>query len=61
MNAYKNNPANTQPNTFMPEIMDDYRERVTYDPNGNILTYHRNGTTAPPVLLTVRQMEKKDE
>ncbi len=48
MNAYKNNPANTQPNTFSPELMDDYRERISYDPNGNILTYDRNGTTAPP-------------
>src|SRR5207244_1602408 len=35
-----------QNNTFTPTALSDYKERVTYDPNGNILTYLRNGTTA---------------
>ncbi len=48
MNAYKNDPANTQPNIFSPVVMADYKERISYDPNGNILSYHRNGTSAPP-------------
>jgi len=48
MNAYKNDPANTQANTFSPQVMADYKERISYDPNGNILSYHRNGTSAPP-------------
>ena len=48
MNAYKNDPSNTQSNIFLPKVMDDYRERISYDPNGNILTYLRNGTTAQP-------------
>jgi RHS repeat-associated protein len=52
MNAYKNNPGNTQPNTFSPVVMPDYKERISYDPNGNILSYHRNGTSAPPVQGT---------
>ncbi len=32
--------------------METYRERISYDPNGNILTYKRNGTTAAPVSDT---------
>jgi RHS repeat-associated protein len=44
MNAYKN--FNNQNNTFSPIAVDDYKERVTYDPMGNILSYNRNGTTA---------------
>ncbi len=32
--------------TFTPVSLSDYRERVTYDPNGNILTYNRHGDAA---------------
>lgn len=32
--------------SFTPVHMDDYKESVTYDPNGNIMTYNRNGTIA---------------
>jgi hypothetical protein len=28
----------------------DYQERIGYDPNGNILQYHRNGYGATPIL-----------
>lgn len=34
---------NTTTNNWEPISLDDYRERVSYDPNGNILTYNRNG------------------
>jgi YD repeat-containing protein len=34
---------------------DDYQERVSYDPNGNILSYKRNGTT-----VGGRQLEMDD-
>ena len=43
MNAY--NGLNTTTNVFTPVVLDDYKERVSYDANGNILTYIRNGTT----------------
>lgn len=32
--------------TFSPISLSDYRERVTYDPSGNILTYNRHGDAA---------------
>ncbi len=31
-----------------PVASQNYKERITYDPNGNILTYSRNGSTTPP-------------
>jgi len=36
------------PNThkFDPSATNDYKERISYDPNGNILKYLRNGSTA---------------
>jgi hypothetical protein len=34
-------------NAFTPMATDDYKEAVTYDANGNIRTYLRNGTAAP--------------
>ena len=46
MNAYKNNAANTVAGTFSPQVMKDYKERISYDPNGNILSYLPNGTAA---------------
>jgi RHS repeat-associated protein len=33
-------------NHWTPISLDDYKETLTYDPNGNILTNKRNGTTA---------------
>jgi RHS repeat-associated protein len=41
MDAYGG--LNTATNTFSPIQLDDYKERITYDPNGNILTYLRHG------------------
>jgi RHS repeat-associated protein len=32
--------------TFTPVNVSDYRERISYDPNGNILTYNRHGDAA---------------
>jgi RHS repeat-associated protein len=43
MNAYSG--FNNSNNTFTPTAIPDYRERISYDPNGNILTYLRNGST----------------
>ena len=37
---------NTTANVWTPVSTDDYKENVTYDPNGNILTYNRNGAIA---------------
>ncbi|MBS1663436.1 MAG: hypothetical protein JST68_20505 [Bacteroidetes bacterium] len=37
---------NTANNTFSPVQLDHYKEQVTYDPNGNILSYDRNGNQA---------------
>lgn len=37
---------NNTNNTFTATTTSNYKERVTYDGNGNILTYLRNGTTA---------------
>ena len=34
---------NTATNTFTPVAIGDYKEKITYDANGNILTYKRNG------------------
>lgn len=33
-------------NTWSPIAIDDYKERIVYDPNGNILDYERNGAPA---------------
>jgi RHS repeat-associated protein len=33
--------------TNTPAVSEDYKERVTYDPNGNIKTYLRNGAQSP--------------
>ena len=50
MNTY--NAFNNATNLFTgntPAITQDYKERVTYDPNGNILSYLRNGDNAQPM------------
>jgi hypothetical protein len=44
MNAY--NGLNTGNNTFTPAATDKYAERISYDANGNILTYLRNANAA---------------
>lgn len=38
------NGLNNTTNSFTAAIINDYKERLTYDPNGNIKTYLRNGT-----------------
>ncbi|MEO9023277.1 MAG: hypothetical protein ABI237_18530 [Ginsengibacter sp.] len=42
MDAYKG--LNTATNTFTPVTINDYKERLTYDANGNIKSYLRNGS-----------------
>ena len=37
------NGLNTTTNTWTPNKLDDFEEAVTYDANGNIQSYHRNG------------------
>lgn len=44
MDASRN--LNTATNNWEPVSLDDYQERVSYDANGNILTYDRNGDPA---------------
>lgn len=41
MQTYKG--LNTTSNQWTPVAIDDYKEAITYDPNGNILTYNRKG------------------
>jgi RHS repeat-associated protein len=47
MNSFTgfNNNTNDFGTANTPTITENYKERVTYDPNGNIKTYLRNGTT----------------
>jgi RHS repeat-associated protein len=45
MNSYKG--LNKASNTATPVGLSDYLERISYDPNGNIRTYLRNGTQTP--------------
>jgi RHS repeat-associated protein len=47
MNSFSgfDNATNDFGTTNTPTITENYKERVTYDPNGNIKTYLRNGTT----------------
>ena len=44
MDVYKG--LNSATNVFTPVGINDYKERVSYDPNGNIKTYLRNGTAS---------------
>jgi RHS repeat-associated protein len=44
MNAYSG--INNATNSFNPVVMEAYKERVSYDANGNIKTYLRNGDVA---------------
>ncbi|HEY9259743.1 RHS repeat-associated core domain-containing protein, partial [Chitinophaga sp.] len=37
------NGLNTTTNTWTPNKLDDFEEAITYDANGNIQSYHRNG------------------
>jgi len=41
MDAYSGLTSGTS--TFTPVLLNDYKERISYDANGNILTYLRNG------------------
>ena len=44
MDAYEG--LNPQTNSWEPVGIADYKETISYDPNGNILTYNRNGAKA---------------
>jgi YD repeat-containing protein len=50
MNSFTgfNNTTNAFTNSNVPSITENYKERVTYDPNGNIKTYLRNATANQP-------------
>ncbi|MDI9364935.1 MAG: RHS repeat-associated core domain-containing protein [Flavobacterium sp.] len=54
MDAY--NGLNTTNNSFTPAYIQDYKERISYDANGNILHYLRNGTTQGGRPLAMDQM-----
>ncbi|MEO9023281.1 MAG: hypothetical protein ABI237_18550 [Ginsengibacter sp.] len=41
MDAY--NGLNNATNVFTPVSINDYKERISYDANGNIQSYLRNG------------------
>ncbi|MDB5202650.1 MAG: hypothetical protein JWQ27_2059 [Ferruginibacter sp.] len=50
MDAYKGlNGANNSWANMVP--LDHYQERISYDPNGNILTYKRNGNKNSQLLM----------
>ncbi len=53
MQAYKGLDAAT--NKWTAVSIDDYKEAVSYDPNGNILTYNRNGS--PSIGTSQRLMD----
>ncbi|WP_425549822.1 RHS repeat domain-containing protein, partial [Chitinophaga oryziterrae] len=42
------NGLNTTTNTWTPVALSDYKESISYDANGNILTYDRYGNKAMP-------------
>ncbi|SEW40115.1 YD repeat-containing protein [Chitinophaga sp. YR573] len=42
------NGLNTTTNTWTPVALPDYKESISYDANGNILTYNRYGNKAVP-------------
>jgi hypothetical protein len=44
---------NTTSHTFSPVQLSDYQEQVGYDPNGNILSYKRNGYTGGGTAMDV--------
>ncbi len=44
MDAYEGMDNAT--NTWTPVHIDDYKESISYDPNGNIMSYTRNGNAA---------------
>jgi RHS repeat-associated protein len=48
MNSYTGFSGSS--NTLTPQVGEEYKERISYDPNGNILTYLRNGNTARLVM-----------
>ena len=58
MNAY--NGLNTQTNQWAPVALNGFAEQVAYDPNGNILTYKRNGSVAKPDMDKMTYQYPKD-
>src|SRR5690606_11126735 len=49
MQAYNGLKIST--NAWSPTGINDYKELISYDPNGNILTYLRNGTSATEINM----------
>ena len=54
MDAFTGLDATT--NSFSPVNTDNYKERISYDANGNIKTYLRNGTTLPATTLVATSL-----
>lgn len=48
MNAYDG--LNVATGSFAPVSIEAYRERIAYDPNGNIMQYDRNGSSAQTAM-----------
>jgi RHS repeat-associated protein len=61
MDAYCgfNNPGSGWSNSLMNNKLNDYRERISYDANGNILGYLRNGTTQGGKLAAMDSLNYK--
>ncbi len=51
MDAYTGLNASTNTWTSSTVQLDDYKERITYDPNGNIQRYLRNGNSASGINM----------
>ena len=56
MKAFTGLNAATNSFTTAPIRTDDYHEAISYDPNGNIKTYERNGTSAGSNLLAMDKL-----
>ena len=56
MDAFTGLNAATNSFTTAPIRTDNYHEAISYDPNGNIKTYERNGTSAGSNLLEMDKL-----
>src|SRR5690606_35712846 len=57
--TYVYSGLNAASNSWNKSATDDYREQLSYDANGNILTYRRNGTTSNGMNLLMDNMSYK--
>ncbi len=49
MDAYSG--LNSGTGSFTPVKLDDYKERISYEPNGNIQSYLRHGAASTGVAM----------